>query len=412
MILIAFPLLVTVNGLSTIFIHSPVAEELVSSALGNEFVSTELNLQKQEADRFTNDFGMTFVAISPGRFQMGSPLNELGRIFIFEKQNEVEIEKEFYLQTTETTQEQWEQVMGSNPSYFFNCGKDCPVENVSWFNVQDFIQKLNRNDTENRYRLPTETEWEFACRSGSTTAFSNSGLFELGCKADSKLDELAWYSCNSNGKTHPVGHKMPNRYGLYDMHGNVYEWCQDMFKPDYSDTPDGKYNEKDPAGDRSIRSCSWDDTKVNCRSASRNNIGPGRKTNTIGFRLVRESRYYKINMQAPIQNDREIIEESAQTTTTESTQPKPAIQEDSDEDSQFAVQVASTKSLDYAESRVAYFTEQGYDAYYVKVRIADMGIWYRICLGNFSSELDTEAFRKELAKQNIQGIILKKQAFQ
>ena len=126
----------------------------------------------------------------------------------------------------------WEAVMGSNPSHF--SGDNNPVEQVSWNDCQSFIAKLNELDHEHTYRLPTEAEWEYACRAGSTMGY--------GYGNDSaQLGQYAWYSDNSNSKTHPVGEKKPNAWGLYDMHGNGWEWCQDWY--------DGGYYENSPGTD-------------------------------------------------------------------------------------------------------------------------------------------------------------------
>ena len=145
---------------------------------------------------------------------MGSPSGESNRDSD-EKQHRVTLTREYYMQTTEVTQGQWRKVMGSNPSKFTNCGDNCPVEKVSWEDCQQFIQKLNGMEGTRKYRLPTEAEWEYAARAGTTGAYAGD------------LDAMAWYDDNSGGKTHAVGGKSPNAWGLYDMHGNVYEWCQD-----------------------------------------------------------------------------------------------------------------------------------------------------------------------------------------
>ena len=120
-------------------------------------------------------------------------------------------------------------VMGSNPSMFNACGDDCPVENISWVDVQEFIRRLNQKEGINKYRLPTEAEWEFACRAGSAVKDAP------GVKED-EFGDYAWYDANSDRKTHPVATKKPNAWGLYDMHGNVSEWCQDW----YDDYPEGQ----------------------------------------------------------------------------------------------------------------------------------------------------------------------------
>ncbi|MBN1847182.1 MAG: SUMF1/EgtB/PvdO family nonheme iron enzyme, partial [Deltaproteobacteria bacterium] len=168
-----------------------------------------------------NSLGMKFVYIFPGTFTMGSPANEKDRDDN-ELQHQVTLTKGFYMQTTEVTQGQWKDVMGNNPSYFKNCGDDCPLESISWNDAQEFINRLNRKEGAQKYRLPTEAEWEYACRAGSTTRFYFGD-------SESDLGEYAWYDGNSGGKTHPLAQKRPNAWGLYDMHGNVWEWCEDWY---------------------------------------------------------------------------------------------------------------------------------------------------------------------------------------
>ncbi len=157
---------------------------------------------------------LDFCRIPAGTFLMG----EQG------KQHQVTLTKDFYMARHPVTQALWQTIMGNNPSNFK--GENHPVEMVSWEDVQEFITNLNERTGENRYRLPTETEWEYACRSGSPGAY---------CFGDdeSLLGGYAWYNTNSDSKTHPVGGKKPNSWGLYDMHGNVWEWCQDWYG-DYS----------------------------------------------------------------------------------------------------------------------------------------------------------------------------------
>ena len=148
---------------------------------------------------------------------MGSPSSEPKREKD-EKQHRVTLTKGFYMGATEVTQSQWKAIMGNNPSYFK--GDNRPVEKVSWDDCQEFIRELNLQEGGNKYRLPTEAEWEYTCRAGTTTRF---------CFGDSesRLGDYAWYSSNSSSKTHPVSRKKPNVWGLYDMHGNVWEWCED-----------------------------------------------------------------------------------------------------------------------------------------------------------------------------------------
>jgi len=231
---------------------------------------------------------MTFKLIPAGTFTMGSPEDEPGRD-IDETQHQVTISNSFYMQTTEVTQAQWEAVMGSgsDPSYFPGC-PDCPVEGVSWyFDVQDFITALNAMG-EGTYRLPTEAEWEYACRAGSTTAFANGDITETGDGYDPNLDDMGWYCYNSASETHLVAQKDPNAWGLYDMHGNVAEWCQD-WKGDY---PLGHLT--DPTGPRAgearvLRDGTYRSFAGRCRSADRASASPYLRESfgVIGFRVAR-----------------------------------------------------------------------------------------------------------------------------
>jgi len=176
----------------------------------------------------TNSIGMTFNYIEPGTFLMGSPEDEPGRR-PDETQHEVTLTEGYYMQTTPVTQGQWEAVMGYNPSHFDDCGDDCPVAPLTWDDVQDFITALNALEGTTRYALPTEAQWEYAARAGSTTAFANGPITETGSGYDPVLDSMGWYAYNSKNRTHPVGQKDPNAWGLYDMHGNVWEWVADWY---------------------------------------------------------------------------------------------------------------------------------------------------------------------------------------
>jgi formylglycine-generating enzyme required for sulfatase activity len=234
----------------------------------------------QSAKILTNSIGMKFVLIPAGTFQMGSPTGEPGRT-THGRQHRVTISQPFYLQTTEVTQGQWQRVMGDNPSLFKKCGENCPVENVSWDDAQKFIRKLNQMEKTDKYRLPTEAEWEYACRAGSTGEW---------CFGDNEADlgEYAWYNENSEKQTHPVGQKKPNAWGLYDMHGNVWEWCQDW----YGEYPAGPVT--DPKGPdsgekRVLRGGSWVDSARLARSANRDYLSyPGfRFYYYVGFRVAR-----------------------------------------------------------------------------------------------------------------------------
>ena len=168
-----------------------------------------------------------FVRIPSGDFMMGSPDGEDGRWDNEGPVHKVTIKNSFYLGKYPVTQKQWEKVMGSNPPVK---GDDLPVESVSWKDVQEFITKLNKMEATDKYRLPSEAEWEYACRAGTTTRFYFGD-------DESKLGDYAWYVENSGSKTHPVGQKGANPWDLYDMHGNVLEWVQDKWHSDYNGAP-------------------------------------------------------------------------------------------------------------------------------------------------------------------------------
>ena len=224
---------------------------------------------------WTTSPDMEFVWIPAGEFLMGSASYEEGRDSD-ERQHEVRISQGFWMGKYEVTQGEWESVMGANPSFFDECGSRCPVETVSWRDVQEFIRSLNERATGRgyRYRLPTEAEWEYAARAGT------SGV------RHGELDEVAWYSGNSDLATHKVGQKRPNAWGLHDMLGNVWEWTGDW----YGEYPAGKvtdYGGPSTGSYRVYRGGSWTNYARNVRSATRHVHSPGIHPNIIGFRLVR-----------------------------------------------------------------------------------------------------------------------------
>ncbi len=239
---------------------------------------------------FTNSIGMKFVYVEAGRFMMGSGFSpeDVAERYGGEAKwyndelprHEVTLTKPFLIQITEVTQRQWIDIMGVNPSGFEYCGENCPIEKVSWNDAQEFIRKLNEREQTDKYRLPTEAEWEYACRAGSTTAFSFGN--------DQKdLEGQAWYTRNSWNWTHQVNHKTPNSWGIYDMHGNVWEWCQDW----YGDYPSGPVSDpKGPSsGSRRVsRGGSWRNAARFCRSSYRYGVDPAYRRPTGGFRLVRD----------------------------------------------------------------------------------------------------------------------------
>jgi formylglycine-generating enzyme required for sulfatase activity len=208
---------------------------------------------------------MNLVLIPAGKFMMGEEKNP----------HEVTISKPFYMGVTEVTQAQYQAVMGTNTSYFK--GATNPVDTVSWNEVADFCKKLSEK-TRQAVRLPAEAEWEYACRAGSKTGFCFGD-------ADEGLGDYAWYRANSGDTTHPVGQKKPNAWGLFDMHGNVWELCQDR----YGGYPKGAVT--DPQGPASgayrvLRGGGWNDIPGYCRSATRYNYAPDYRYYIFGFRVV------------------------------------------------------------------------------------------------------------------------------
>jgi formylglycine-generating enzyme required for sulfatase activity len=246
---------------------------------------------------FTNSIGMVFKKIPAGTFMMGSPLGELER-YEDEIQHQVTLTKSYYIQTTEVTQRQWKAVMGNNPSRNIACGVDCPVEYVSWNDVQEFIKKLNRRN-EGVYRLPTEAEWEYAARAGTLTAFNTGDCLSTddanfhGNSGGADINDTMTYCLPGEyrSSTLPSTSFKPNAWGLYDMHGNVSEFVQDWYG-EYS-----KEEVKDPVGPTTgkykiTRDCNWYCSIADCRSAGRTYTSLNGKSALLGFRLVLEDTKY------------------------------------------------------------------------------------------------------------------------
>lgn len=223
---------------------------------------------------------MEFVLIPPGEFDVGSPSAEMDRSDYESPTHKVTIKNPFYMGKSSVTQKQWKMIMGNNPSHFK--GEDRPVEMVSWNEVQEFIKKLNAAESTDKYRLPSEAEWEYVCRAGTQTRYSFGD-------DESKLNEYAWYAENSGSKTHPICRKKPNSWGLYDMHGNVWEWVQDKWHEKYNVPPsDGNAWEEGNCFDRVSRGGSWYCNVGFCRSAGRFRRAPESLFSNLGFRLLRE----------------------------------------------------------------------------------------------------------------------------
>ena len=246
---------------------------------------------KEPKKRVTNSLGMEFVLIRPGTFMMGSPPEEAHRDR-FETQHEVVIKVPFYMQTTEVTLKQWWELMRKK---FFGTRKgpvDLPVTEVSWYDAKKYVEKINRLE-EGTYRLPTEAEWEYACRAGTTTAYSWGGRIE--CKramfANNSLKAdrcVEYYQSIGLEKDSPAPVKSfpPNPWGLYDMHGNVWEWCRDSYHREYE-----KADRVDPCMEtgrmaKVKRGGSWFKYGYACRSANRAWARAPSRLRTTGFRLV------------------------------------------------------------------------------------------------------------------------------
>lgn len=267
--------------------------------------------------RVIESTGMVFHLIMPdGPFMMGSPEEEAGR-YLYEQLHEITISTPFYMQNTEVTQGQWKAIMPDNPSRFQACGDNCPVESITWEETQAFIDRLNALG-EGTFRLPTEAEWEYAARAGADSefAFCATALADLDitsytsmdvCALDPNLDMVGWFCANSavtysgcenrelyGGSAcdgpHPVGMKEPNVFGLFDMHGNVNEWCQDWYDLYYYYDSEGAVDPIGPSAGsmRVARGGSWDVSARNCRSACRKQASPTGRSYSFGLRLVLE----------------------------------------------------------------------------------------------------------------------------
>jgi formylglycine-generating enzyme required for sulfatase activity len=222
------------------------------------------------------------IRIPAGSFQMGSPSSESDRDDDEGPVHRVTISDDFYMGKYEVTQAQYEAVMGENPSRFK--GANRPVEEVSWNDAVAFCEKLSRL-TGDRYRLPTEAEWEYAARAGTRTRF-----YWGDSESESTVKQYAWYFNNSESKTQPVGQKKPNGWGLYDMAGNVWEWCSDWYGAAYYEESPAR----DPQGPQSgnkhvLRGGCWGSSAYYLRTAYRNMHRPVNRNNSVGFRVVRDA---------------------------------------------------------------------------------------------------------------------------
>jgi formylglycine-generating enzyme required for sulfatase activity len=221
--------------------------------------------------------------IPPGRFLMGSPGDEAGRWDDEGPQHWVTLTKGYWLADAPCTQAEWQAVMGTSPSGFK--GPDRPVEQVSWEDCQQYCDRLRARFPGLLARLPSEAEWEYACRAGTTSAFNDGSACTQPEGNDPALAKLGWLDKNSGDETHPVRKLAPNQWGLYDMHGNVWEWCEDWFG-NY-----GPEEQVEPAGaaqgpGRVLRGGSWGYQALYCRSAFRFGGPPSNRYHVLGFRLA------------------------------------------------------------------------------------------------------------------------------
>jgi formylglycine-generating enzyme required for sulfatase activity len=235
--------------------------------------STPLVLPDADNKTWTNSIGMEFVLIPAGTFLMGSPGSDGDAPYDERPAHRVTISQPFYLGKYPVTQAQWEAVMGTHPSRFENT--HFPVENVDWDNVQAFLRKLCEQDGGGDYRLPTEAQWEYACRAGTETS-----------RYHPDINAIAWYEGNSNAQPQSVGQRLPNAWGLYDMLGNVREWCRDgkrMYKADAAVDPIGLIVAGVP---RATRGGSWSDSSQRVRAACRSWFASASRSPILGFRCV------------------------------------------------------------------------------------------------------------------------------
>jgi formylglycine-generating enzyme required for sulfatase activity len=258
----------------------PVPFETLPLATDESFESAPATdgAQPGEVREFT-PLKIKFCWCPPGTFEMGSPETAPSHL-LNETQHTVTLTRGYWMQQTELTQSQYQQLMGSHPAHYK--GEHLPVESVTWSEATEFARRLSALPPEkkvgNQFRLPTEAEWEYACRAGAATLFPH-GDDEAG------LEDFAWYHQNSARTTHPVGEKKSNAWGLYDMHGNVAEWCQDY----YGDYPrEAVSDPRGPAsGDkRTLRGGNWFQVAMWTRASHRDAYAPSARYVGLGFRLV------------------------------------------------------------------------------------------------------------------------------
>jgi formylglycine-generating enzyme required for sulfatase activity len=258
---------ITINEGETCMVNNPLEKEVTT-------VSSSLNTHSSTTTFTVNGVTFSMVKVDGGTFRMGATEEQGSDADSDEEPVRKVILSSYYIGVTEVTQALWQAVMGNNPSYYK--GDNRPVESVSWNDCQKFIKKLN-SLTGRTFRLPTEAEWEYAARGGNRSkGYKYSG--------SNKLSEVAWYTDNSRATTHQVAGKIPNELGLYDMSGNIWEWCNDRFGS-YSSTP-----QTDPKGStngsfRVNRGGGWSYGARHCRVSNRDYYTPDASRDNLGLRL-------------------------------------------------------------------------------------------------------------------------------
>ena len=232
-------------------------------------------MSKSEKERILQNLINNMVLVEGGTFTMGATPEQGSDAYPNEKPAHQVTLSSFSIGKYEVTQKEWQAVMGSNPSYFK--GFNRPVEQVSWDDCQEFLSKLNEL-TDKRFRLPTEAEWEYAARGGSRSlSYKYAG--------SDNLSSVAWYDSNSGSETHPVGQKSANELGLYDMSGNVWEWCQDWYG-NYRSNSQTNPSGANTGSCRIYRGGGWRSIMGLCRSSYRYNVAPSGRDNDLGLRLA------------------------------------------------------------------------------------------------------------------------------
>lgn len=261
--------------------NNPITKEVTIQIGKSETINFEvtgITQNKINPENNSNPFNIEMVFVEGGSFMMGCTPEQGSDCQDDEKPLHLVTLNSFYIGKYEVTQGQWRAVMETNPSFHKNC-ENCPVEQVSWNDVQEFLQKLNQL-TGKTYRLPTEAEWEYAARGGQQSrGYKYSGSNDIGA--------VAWYDGNSGDKIHPVGQKSPNELGINDMTGNIWEWCSDWYAYDYySGSPSSNPQGPSTGSFRVLRGGVWYNAAAGCRVADRYGRSPWYRYHSYGFRVL------------------------------------------------------------------------------------------------------------------------------